>query len=194
MQARASEYFLEKIRMTASAFIKTQHPGASASPTEDNVRYYASLGWHIQEKKNGRNTQIHISEDSIEFFTRHGLKHSMKISEKIRETLWRFFKPLKGVTVLEGEYVPAENRIYLFDIIKKDDQLFHNLTYGERHEILKKDCPDIMDSSLRILPLLSIQKAIEILLGKNKAEGLVFKSHVGKGFADYYIIRCRKKN
>jgi ATP-dependent DNA ligase len=183
-------YMKQKI----SSYIKTQHPIGTILPTNQNViLWMTEKKWIAQAKINGRKAQIHISNNNVIFYTRQGNLHSAHISQELKDSIIKWFSSEKE-TVIEAEFIPQQQKIFVFDLVVDNGELLRNITYPERHELLTKNKPDILGKNIQILPILSsVISAQKLLLENNPIiEGLVFKSQIGIGFSDNFIIRCRK--
>jgi ATP-dependent DNA ligase len=181
-------YFKRLAEMSRSTFITTQHPCASTIPDMEHVEYFFSRGWIAQPKINGRKIQLHIESDgTVTSYTRHGTLHTMTIPPEVLEGLRRWYLPEDGKkNVLEGEFVPKQKKVYLFDVIVFNSKQLVSETYLERYKLLKKD---FIYPFLVVLPVLNTKT----LSSKDEIiEGIVFKLKIGKGFSDKFIIRCRK--
>ena len=175
-----------------SSFIKPMHPKTELKATRAAVEKILRLGWVGQTKIHGHRAQIHLAlgEDPIAY-NRQGRLHKKLLPAEIVAELMRIIRPEKNWTVIDAEWLKPENKLYIFDILKKDGKGLGRMTYGERFKLLPRD---YISPYVQTLPLLkTVDKCMEVL-GKEDEhiEGLVFKSMMSKGFSDSAIVRCRK--
>jgi ATP-dependent DNA ligase len=177
-----------------SAFIKAMHPKTEVSPTPQSIQKLLKAGWIGQTKIHGHRAQIHLSAEDEEpiAYNRLGKPHKKLLPPEIVEELVRVFQPKKGWTVLDVEWLKLENKLFIFDILKSDDELLRRLTYEERYKLLPRS---YISPYIQTLPLFStVEKCMAVLAGEDEhVEGLVFKALKTKGFEDTSIVRCRKK-
>lgn len=167
-------------------FIKTYHPKKSMHPNLETIQKILKAGWIAQAKMDGYRSQIHITETGIMNYTRQGQLHTRQIPIEIVDRLRELFSC--GMAVI-GEWVAYEKKLYLFDCIKKDNQVLDKLTYAERYALLPQG---IEDGAVDTLPIIDHEKqAFEVLMDP-QTEGLVFKNPDRKGFDSNAIIRCRR--
>jgi ATP-dependent DNA ligase len=181
------------MRETYNDFIKTQHPIGTVQPTNQNiVKWMTEKNWLAQAKINGRKAQIHLYKGDVTFYTRHGTLHTANVSKELIAAIKQWFTTQER-TVIEAEFIPQEQKIYVFDLIMLNGIYLRDKTYPERHTLLATGLPNIM-AHIQILPMLtSVTTAQKLMASDDKnIEGLVFKSKVGVGFSDNFIIRCRK--
>lgn len=181
--------------MAQSVFIKAMHPKTEISPTLPAVTKILKAGWIGQMKIHGHRAQIHISSDpadAVIAYNRQGRPHQMLLPDKIAAELRRIFKPENGWTVIDAEWLKPEGKLFVFDILKKDDLLLRRLSYGERYALLPRS---YISPHVKTLPILSTpEKCMAVLATPDDyIEGLVFKSLTTKGFSDTSIVRCRKR-
>lgn len=181
--------------MAQSVFIKAMHPKTEISPTLPAVSKILKAGWVGQMKIHGHRAQIHISSDPKEnviAYNRQGQQHKMLVPDKMAKELRRIFAPEEGWTVIDAEWLKPEGKLFVFDILKKDDKLLRRLSYGERYALLPRS---YISPHVKTLPLLQTpEKCMDVLAtSEEHIEGLVFKSLTTKGFADTAIVRCRKR-
>lgn len=181
--------------MAQSVFIRAMHPKTEISPTMEAVTKILKAGWVGQMKIHGHRAQIHMSADSSEgvvAYNRQGRPHKMLLPEKIANELRRIFSLEKGWTVIDAEWLKPEGKLFVFDILKKDDLLLRRLSYCERYKLLPRS---YISPHVKTLPVLnSPEKCMDVLATPDAyIEGLVFKSLNTKGFEDTSIIRCRKR-
>jgi ATP-dependent DNA ligase len=179
--------------VSESVFIKAMHPKSEISPTLPAVTKILNAGWVGQMKIHGHRAQIHISADpeqDVVAYNRQGQPHKMLLPEKIAGELRRVLDLENGWTVIDAEWLKPKNKLFLFDILKLNDQLLRKLTYAERFELLPKS---YISPYIKTLPLLTTPEKCMAVLGTSEAhiEGLVFKSLTTRGFADTAIVRCR---
>lgn len=181
--------------MSQSVFIRAMHPKTEISPTLPAIEKILNAGWVGQIKIHGHRAQIHMSADPTEdvvAYNRQGRPHKMLLPDKMAAELRRIFEPQKGWTVIDAEWLKPEGKLFVFDILKKDDVLLRRMSYGERYKLLPRS---FISPHVKTLPLVtSAAKCMDILAtSEAHIEGLVFKSLNTKGFADTSIVRCRKR-
>lgn len=181
--------------MAASLYIRAMHPKTEISPTRAAVEKILKAGWVGQMKIHGHRAQIHISADPDEevvVYNRQGKPHKMLLPDEITMELRRILDLEKGWTVIDAEWIKPESKLYIFDILKSNEESLKKLTYAERWKLLPTA---YISPFIKTLPLLSTPEKCMAVLATTEAyiEGLVFKSLSSKGFADTSIVRCRKK-
>lgn len=175
--------------------IRPIHPKSEIAPRRAAVEQILSLGWWGQTKIHGHRAQIHIPSASslpVVAFNRTGQRHSKELPAAVLSELQRLFRPQQGWNVIDAEWLKAEDRIYVFDFLKREDQLLDSLTYGERYALL----PRVYASPcIQTLPPLRTLEACLAMLAdpRPEIEGLIFRSPATRGFQDSGIIRCRKR-
>jgi ATP-dependent DNA ligase len=171
------------------------HPKTEISPTLLAVTKILKAGWVGQMKIHGHRAQIHLCADAGEdaiVYNRQGQPHKKILPPEIVLELRRVLHLETGWTVLDSEWLKPEGKLYLFDVLKLNDQSLRRLSYEERWKLLPRT---YISPHLQTLPLLqTVEKCLEILARPDKhIEGLVFKSLTTKGFEDTAIVRCRKR-
>ena len=180
--------------VAASQFIKSMHPKAEIQGNAEAITRVLSAGWVGQLKIHGHRAQIHISADADEkliAYTRQGSPHKKLLPKEVAIELRRVFAPTTGWNVIDAEWLKDENKLFVFDFIKKDGQLLNRLNYAERFKLIPRN---FISPYIQVLPLLTtLDKCLEALSSKKpEVEGLVFKSINSAGFSDTSIVRCRK--
>ena len=181
--------------VASSAYIKAMHPKTEIAPTRASVEKILRAGWAGQLKIHGHRAQIHISADESDetiAYNRQGRPHKKLLSDEIIEELRRILGLGKGWTVIDAEWMKPDGKLYLFDILKLDDELLRHKSYADRYKLLPTS---FISPHVKVLPLLTTpEKCMEVLANtQDHIEGLVFKSLTTKGFEDSSIVRCRKK-
>lgn len=181
--------------MSESVFIRAMHPKSEISPTLPAVSKILNAGWVGQMKIHGHRAQIHISADpaqEVVAYNRQGRPHKMLLPEKIAAELRRVLDLENGWTVIDAEWLKPKNKLFIFDILKSNDQLLRRMTYAERFALLPKS---YISPYIKTLPLLTTpEKCMAVLATPDDyIEGLVFKSLSSRGFEDTSIVRCRKR-
>lgn len=167
-------------------FIKTYHPKSSMLPTKDSIAKILKVGWICQAKKNGFRVQLHILEDQVANFTRHGKRHTRGLPPELKQGLLNYCPG----TALVGEWVWHEKAIYLFDCIKFENKVIDHMSYSERHALIPEERP--MEGKIYKLPLITDADEAYAALMDEANEGLVFKNPKAIGFGNNSIIRCRR--
>lgn len=181
--------------MPASVYIKAMHPKTEISPTLPSVEKILKAGWVGQMKVHGHRAQVHLSADPATapiVYNRQGKPHKMLLPNEITAELRRIFDLQEDWTVIDGEWLKPEGRLFIFDILKLDGKSLRGLSYGERYALLPRS---YISPAVKTLPLLKTSAQCMDLLASTEehVEGLVFKSPTTKGFGDTSIIRCRKR-
>lgn len=176
--------------MPSSSYILAMHPKTEISPTRASLEKTLKAGWIGQTKIHGHRAQIHVSATEVIVYNRQGRPHAKALSIEITDELRRLFKPGESFTVLDAEWLKPQNKVFLFDILKRDGQLLNRQTYRERHAQLPRS---YISKHVKTLPLLTtLERCLEVLADPDPlVEGLVFKAD-RKGFEDTSIVRCRK--
>jgi hypothetical protein len=171
------------------------HPKTEIRPDPASIRKVLEAGWIGQRKIHGHRTQIHLSSDlkaPLLAYNRQGQLHKKAVSPAIEAELRRLFQPKNGWTAIDAEWIKPKDKLYLFDLLKRDGVDLGYLGYGERWTLLPRD---YLSPFLITLPLLhTVEKCLESLQKDDEdIEGLVFKSLTAVGFSDTAIVRCRKR-
>ena len=171
------------------------HPKTEISPTSASVEKILKAGWLGQMKVHGHRAQVHLSADAAVapiVYNRQGKPHKLPLPKEILSELRRIFDLSDGWTVIDGEWLKPEVRLFIFDILKLDGKSLRTLSYAERYAQLPKS---YISPTVKTLPLLrTAAQCMAVLADPTPhVEGLVFKSPTSKGFGDTSIIRCRKR-
>jgi len=180
--------------VTSSRFIKPIHPKTNISPTAPMIRKVIASGWWAQPKVAGHRAQIHIPSDesSCLVYNRQGNLHKETLTPSMEAELKRIFKPEQGWNVIDAEWLKSEKSLFVFDFLKKDDQVLDHLSFAERYELLPKL---FLSPHISTLPIFKTpEKCLEYLASdlSDTIEGLVFRSAFSTGFSDNTIVRCRR--
>lgn len=178
-----------------SVYIKAMHPKTEIAPTQAAVEKMLKAGWAGQMKVHGHRAQIHIHADENKdaiAYNRQGRPHKKLLPDNIVEELRRILKPESGWTIIDAEWLKPESKLFIFDILKRDDENLRRMTYAERYELLPRA---YISPFISTPPLLTtVAKCMELLQSSEPhVEGLVFKALSTKGFEDTSIVRCRKR-
>lgn len=181
--------------MAASTFIKAMHPKSEILPEPSAIEKILGMGWVGQLKVHGHRAQLHIpSEKSAKIlaFNRQGKLHKKTLSAKIEKEIFRLFRPSKGWNVIDAEWLKEEEKIFVFDFLKKDGEILRKMTFPERHTLLPRA---FISPHLLVLPIVrDLAACLKILASEDPhTEGLVFKSTTSAGFSDTSIVRCRRR-
>lgn len=179
-----------------SRYILAPHPKTEIRPDPEAIERVLRAGWVGQMKVHGHRAQVHLCADENEpvlVYNRKGDLHKLELPADIEAELRRLFRPQKGWTALDAEWLKPRKHLYLFDYLKQDGKELDSLTYPERYALLPKH---FISPRVTLLPLLNtVDKCLKILSSKQKhVEGLVFKSLTSTGFSDTSILRCRKRS
>lgn len=187
--------FSRRFALPASLYIRAPHPKTEIRPERSAVERVLSAGWVGQVKIHGHRAQIHISSDpevSPIVYNRQGKPHQKELSLPIISELRRLFTPARGWNVVDAEWIKSEDKLFVFDFLKKDGVALSRQTYTERYNLLPRN---FISPHFQVLPLLtSVEKCLEPLASTDpNIEGVVFKSPTTAGFSDTSVIRCRRK-
>ena len=182
------------VAIHSSSFIKAMHPKTAIRPDPAAITRILAANWVGQLKIHGHRAQIHIPASVTEpviVYNRHGKKHKKELPQPVEKELRRIFGPESGWNVLDAEWLKGDDKIYVFDFLKREGELLRRMTFPERWKNLPRNF---------ISPFVSVLPLIRDLAGCLKAlqstepsiEGLVFKSMGTPGFSDTSIVRCRK--
>lgn len=187
--------FTRRVTLSSpSPFIRAMHPKSAIRPQPEAIQRILAKGWVGQLKIHGHRAQIHIPAEEnkpLIAYTRQGRRHKLALAPKIASELRRVFGPDKGWNVLDTEWLKPAEKIFVFDILKKDGEILRRLSFPDRYALLRRD---YLSPHLVTLPLISDFAGCQKALAKTEdyVEGLVFRSTTRPGFADTSIIRCRK--
>ncbi|WP_141733543.1 hypothetical protein [Oligoflexus tunisiensis] len=175
--------------------IRPIHPKTEIAPTRDAIQRILERGWWGQVKIHGHRAQIHIpsqDRDEIVVFNRQGQPHRKVLPQDVSSEVLRIFRPQSGWNVIDAEWLKSEDRLFVFDFLKREDQVLDAATYGERYELL----PRVYKSQkiMTLAPLKSLDACLAVLADPTPhVEGLIFRSPATRGFIDSGIVRCRKR-
>jgi ATP-dependent DNA ligase len=177
-----------------SLFIRPIHPKTEIRPTPEAIRKVLAAGWVGQLKIHGHRAQIHIPADPKEeilAYNRQGQLHKKEIPSSIQTELRRVFAPASAWNVIDSEWLKPEDKIYVFDFLKKEGESLHRLNFQDRWKLLPRA---YLSPHLQTLPVLTTLAQCLEALGRPEEtiEGLVFKSP-SPGFEDSSIVRCRRQ-
>ena len=189
----AMELWGKNVRIP-QGFIRSPHPKTSVEPSRTSIDMFLSRGWWAQHKIDGHSAQMHMGEKGlIAAYTRQGTLHTKKVSTEIAEALHALFPSLEGESVIMGEWVKPQNRLFLFDVLKVDGKRLTSQDYATRHEYLP---PFTGNKHVVTLPVFKTEAAAMRALSEafetEHIEGLVFRKADLKGIEDMGIVRCRK--
>jgi ATP-dependent DNA ligase len=188
------KFFTRQVSLSQSRFMRPMHPKAEIKPERLAIQRVLDLGWVGQLKIHGHRAQIHIPADpEVDpiAYNRQGQQHRKALTPALIRELRRWFAPEKAWTVIDGEWLKDKDKIFVFDLLKKDGQSLEKMTFLERFELLPKD---FISPRVQVLPLVrNLERCLDILAQKDPdTEGLVFKSTTSAGFSDTSIVRCRR--
>ena len=189
---------INRQRNKVAMFMNAQHPGSGSTlrPNDESVRKVIGYGWWGQKKINGFSWQAHISaQGELVCFTRHGGKHTRQLQTEIKDQILTHLTPATGWNVVVGEWQFTEKKMYLFDVLKLENESFQKMNYGERYKILKNDL-FFLSPNIEFLPVYRTVKQCLGVLEKAKTDktldGLVFKNPKTPGWQNTSIVRCLK--
>lgn len=181
--------------MTGPKHIRPIHPKTEIAPTRAAVENILSLCWWGQTKIHGHRAQIHIPsrlDADLVVFNRMGQPHRKILPPDVVQEVFRIFRPKSGWNVIDAEWLKADDRLFVFDFLKREDRMLDSYSYGDRYELLPR-----VYSSPKIVtlpPLKTVDQCMAVLADPTDyVEGLVFRSPATIGFVDSGIVRCRKR-
>lgn len=178
-----------------SPFIRPMHPKTGIRPVPEAISRILDSGWVAQLKIHGHRAQIHVPADRDEpiwVFNRHGAQHKKLMPEPMVAEIRRVFTPTTGWNVVDAEWIKGEDKLYVFDFLKRDGELLRKMPFPQRWQLLPRL---YLSPHIQTLPLIRDLKGCLEALDERQPhiEGLVFKSLTSPGFADTSIIRCRRR-
>jgi ATP-dependent DNA ligase len=186
--------FTRGYTLPPSLFMRPMHPKTEIRPTSEAIQKILAAGWVGQLKIHGHRAQIHIPVDRKEeilVYNRQGRIHKKTIPASVQSELRRIFTPKEHWNVIDAEWIKAEDKVYVFDFLKREGQALQRLNFMERWKQLPRA---YLSPSIKTLGVLNtLAQCLKALESKEKyREGLVFKSP-SPGFQDSSIIRCRSR-
>ncbi|MDQ3233177.1 MAG: hypothetical protein M3Q07_15270, partial [Pseudobdellovibrionaceae bacterium] len=127
--------------MIGPKHIRPIHPKSEISPTRDAISRILELGWWGQVKIHGHRAQIHIPSDDhdhVVIFNRQGQPHRKVLPPDALREVSRIFRPKSGWNVIDAEWLKADDRLFVFDFLKREDHILDAVTYGERYALLPR--------------------------------------------------------
>lgn len=176
-----------------SRFIRPIHPKTQIAPEEAAIKRVIEAGWWAQPKIHGHRAQIHIPADGgpCLVYNRQGQLHKEVLTPALEAELRRVFLPTSDWNTIDAEWMKPEQKIYVFDFLKRDGKILDGLTFAERYELLPKL---YLSPHLSTVPVFkTTEKCMVFLTGTLPPfmEGLVFRAAFSRGFSDSTIVRCR---
>ena len=123
---KSNSIFTRSVNLADSRFIKAAHPKTSIKPEPDTIQRILDRAWVAQFKIHGHRAQFHIPSDpqkSIIVYNRQGQVHKKELPVEIANDLRRIFGSADDWTVLDGEWLKPLDKIYIFDILKRQGEL-----------------------------------------------------------------------
>jgi len=126
------------------------------------LTFYEGRKWVAQKKKNGTCTVIFTNGEQVIFKTRHDDDH--KMWQPQLEHI-EFFRQNGGENDTWNVYVGEllhnktqhiKNHLYLFDQVVHDGEQLVNMTFGQRHQLLRRLGGEFNDDCYMISPIVSI--------------------------------------
>lgn len=176
-----------------SSFIRPIHPKTEIRPIPEAMSKFLAAGWVAQLKIHGHRAQIHIPaapQERIAVYNRQGQPHKKELPALMESELRRVFGPKSGWNTIDAEWLKNENRLFVFDFLKKEDLVLRRMSFLERWKLLPRAYISPCMQTLTIFT--TLEECSEALKRDPQyIEGLVFKSP-SPGFEDSSIIRCRR--
>lgn len=181
--------------VTGPRFIRPIHPKAAVAPQREAIKRLLAAGWWGQEKIDGHRAQIHVpslDSDAVVVFNRQGQTHRKALPPHVAAEVLRLFRPARGWSALDAEWLKADDRLFVFDYLRREDTLLDDLSYAERYALLPRVYASPMIATLA--PLKTVEQCLAVLAEPSPhVEGLVFRSPTTRGFPDTAIVRCRRR-
>lgn len=97
--------------------------------------------WIAEPKYNGSRLQLHLQNGKPEFWSRHGEKLAYQPTDEILDKIKRLF-PQKGYYLFDGELlhnkvVGVRNKIIIYDVYIKNNELLIGTPFRERRQFLE---------------------------------------------------------
>jgi len=186
--------FTRRFPMTASAFIRAAHPKKGIRPDPEAIRRVLEAGWAGQLKIHGHRCQLHVPSDpnqKIMAYNRQGRTHRKAVTPAMEREIRRLFTPERGWNVLDAEWLKPEDKLFVFDFLRREGKLLSGLPFPERWALLPRA---YLSPHVSTLPVIrTVKGCLEALASPAPhVEGLIFRSLTTRGFGDTSIIRCRK--
>jgi hypothetical protein len=188
--------FTRKVVLMPSSPIRAMHPKTEIRPDAASISKILGAGWVGQLKIHGHRAQIHVPAAAtapLIAYNRQGKPHKKFLSPAMSAELRRIYAPSKGWNVIDAEWLKPEDKLFVFDFLKRDDVILTRLSYPERYKLLPRA---FISPRISTLPLLeTLEECLRALQSEQGCvEGLVFKSRTSTGFGDTSIIRCRRRH
>lgn len=182
--------------VATSPFLRPIHPKTGIRPLPDAISRTLQSGWVAQLKIHGHRAQVHVPAEEAEpvvVYNRHGRHHKKRLPPEMEAEIRRVFTPTKGWNVIDGEWLKREDKLFVFDFLKREGELLRHLPFPDRWKLLPRL---YLSPHVTTLPVIRDLEGCLAALEKAKkephVEGLVFRSLTSPGFSDTSIIRCRK--
>lgn len=187
--------FTRRVALMPSSPIRAMHPKTEIRPSAAAIGKILAEGWVGQLKIHGHRAQIHVpaaAEKVVIVYNRQGKPHKKALTPAMESEIRRLYTPQAGWNVIDAEWLKIEDKLFVFDFLRKDDALLTRLPYPERWKLLPRA---FISPRISTLPLLeSLEDCLKALESREEwVEGLVFKSRTTPGFEDTSIIRCRRR-
>lgn len=187
------ENFMQRSIMP-SAFVRGPHPTASLPPEAALIKKFLTRGWIAQKKMNGARIQIHVPANPalpLVYYTRQGTVHTKAMNLDMEALLRTLLAPAENWNIVEGEWIRATGRIFLFDTLMDSGRVLSREPYIDRYRRLPRD---FISPTLKVLSIIrTTAEALKVLLGDDVlVEGLVLKAEKSPSLDDDTIVRCRK--
>lgn len=195
LSAFTETLFSPRRPVSPSRFIRAMHPKAEIRPDAPAVRKVLGMGWGGQLKIHGHRAQIHVPADPktpILVFNRQGELHKKAVSPALDAEIRRVLAPQADWSAIDAEWLKADDRVFLFDFLKREGRSLETMPYEERWALLPRVYRSPFLETLEIFR--TADKCLEALARTESwVEGLVFKSLKAPGFSDASVVRCRKR-
>jgi hypothetical protein len=166
--------------LAPSIFMRPIHPKTEIRPTADSIRKILEAGWVGQLKIHGHRAQIHLpssevdsgaadSEDDVLVYNRQGQLHKKVLPPRLLFELQRIYTPSAGWNVIDAEWIKSDDRIFVFDFLKREGQTLHRLNFQERWKRLPRAYVSPLIQTLPVLTDLDVMAALV-----SGAEGISF--------------------
>ena len=191
---RQPTLFSKAVTLNDSLFVKSASARTQILPTTRAIKKALDANWVGQIHWVGHRLQIHIPKAKsreIIIYNAKGQIYKNSLPEPISEDLRKIFIPLRGWNAITASWIPATKKLYVSDIVKKDNQVLSQIPFKDRWVMIPKIFPS---KDIRTLPILStVNKCLSVINDPNpKVAGLILRSKDSVGFPPTSLIRCNK--
>ncbi len=169
--------------------------GAGARRGDTGPRTTLTSAWAFASTYRLDRRLRHVPADPktpILVFNRQGDLHKKAVSPALDAEIRRVLAPQADWSAIDAEWLKADDRVFLFDFLKREGRSLETMPYEERWALLPRVYRSPFLETLEIFR--TADKCLEALARTETwVEGLVFKSLKAPGFSDASVVRCRKR-